>query len=123
MSLRALGFNTPIEMLIGTTSFKVPLKKFGCVCFVHNTSPSNSKFDAKSHKCVFVAYSSGKKEYKCDDPVKKKMLKSLDVTFKETEFYFVLSTMLPFKILLRWLSLFSRTVLVERGSMGYRATV
>jgi hypothetical protein len=31
MSLRAVDFSTPIEMLTGTTSFKLPFKKFG-VC-------------------------------------------------------------------------------------------
>jgi transposase InsO family protein len=66
-------------------------KKFGCVCFVHNTSSGISKLDVKSHKCVFVGYSSGKKRYKCYDPVKKRMFESLDVTFRETESYFVLS--------------------------------
>jgi hypothetical protein len=88
--LRAMDFNTPIEMLTGTTSFKVPPKKFRCVCFVHNMSSGTSKLDAKSHKCVFVRYSSGKKGYKCYDPVKKRMLESLDVTFRDTEPYFVL---------------------------------
>jgi hypothetical protein len=61
MSLRAVDFSTLIEMLTGTTSFKVPPKKFGCVCFVHNTSLSTSKLDAKSYKCVIVGYSSEKK--------------------------------------------------------------
>jgi hypothetical protein len=61
ISLRAVDFSTPIEMLTGTTSFKVPPKKFGCVCFVHNTSLSKSKLDAKSYKCVIVGYSSEKK--------------------------------------------------------------
>jgi Integrase core domain len=84
ISLRTVDFSTPFEMLTGTTSFKVPPKKFGCVCFVHNTSPGLSKFDAQSHKCVFVGYSSGKKGYKCYDPVKKRMFESLVVTFKET---------------------------------------
>jgi hypothetical protein len=91
MPLRTVNFSTPFEMLTGTTSFKVPSKKFGYVCFVHNTSPGISKLDAKSHKCVFVRYSNGKKGYKCYDPVKKKMFESLDVTFRETESYFVLS--------------------------------
>jgi hypothetical protein len=79
MPLRAVEFSTSIEMLTGTTSFKIPPKKFGCVCFVHL---STSKLDAKSYKCVFVGYSSGKKGYKCYDPVKKRMLESLDVTFR-----------------------------------------
>jgi hypothetical protein len=61
------------------------------VCFVHNTSLGISKLDVKSHKCVFVGYSSEKKGYKCYDPVKKRMFKSLDVTFRETKSYFILS--------------------------------
>jgi hypothetical protein len=40
---------------------------------------------------VFVGYSSGKKGYKCYDPIKKRMFESLDVTFRETKPYFVLS--------------------------------
>jgi hypothetical protein len=61
MPLRAVDFSTLIEMLTGTTSFKISPKKFGCMYFVHNTSLSTSKFDVKSYKCVFVGYSSGKK--------------------------------------------------------------
>jgi hypothetical protein len=84
MPLRTVDFSTPIEILIGTISFKVPPKKFGCVCFVHNMSPGTSKLDAKSHKCVFVGYLSGNNGYKCYDLMKKRMLESLDVTFRET---------------------------------------
>jgi hypothetical protein len=87
MSLRAVDFSTPIEMLTGTTSFKLPSKKFGRVCFVHNTSLGTSKFDVKSHKYVFIRYSSGINCYKCYDPVKKRMLESLNVIFRETEPY------------------------------------
>jgi hypothetical protein len=90
MPLRTVDFNTPFEMLIGTTSFKVPPKKFGCVCFIHNTSLEISKLDVKSHKCVFIGYSSGKKGYKYYNPMKKKMFENLDVTFRETEPDFVL---------------------------------
>jgi Reverse transcriptase (RNA-dependent DNA polymerase) len=91
MPLRAVDFSTPIEMLTCTISFKIPPKKFVCVCFVHNTSLSTSKLDVKSYKFVFVGYSSGKKRYKCYDPAKKRMFESLDVTFREMEPYFVLS--------------------------------
>jgi hypothetical protein len=76
-------FITSLEMLTCTTSFKVPPKKFGCVCFVHNTSPNISKLDVKSYKYVFVWYSSGKKGYKRYDSVKKMMFESLDVTFRQ----------------------------------------
>jgi hypothetical protein len=117
MPLRAVDFSTPIEMLTGTTSFKVHPKKFGCVCFVHNTSVSTSKLDAKSYKCVFVEYSS-EKGYKCYDPIKKRMFESLDVTFRKTEPYFVLSNAQSNGLLL-----FPRTRLVERGSIRCRTMV
>jgi hypothetical protein len=71
MPLRTVDFNTPFEMLIGTTSFKVPPKKFGCVCFIHNISLEISKLDVKSHKSVFIGYSSGKKGYKYYNPMEK----------------------------------------------------
>jgi hypothetical protein len=77
-------------MVTGTTSFKVPPKKFGCICFVHNTSPGISKLDVRAHKCIFVGYSSGKMGYKCYDPVKKKMFESMDVTFRETVLFYTL---------------------------------
>jgi hypothetical protein len=39
MPLRVVDFSTPLEMVTWTTLYKIPSKKFGCVCFVHNTSP------------------------------------------------------------------------------------
>jgi hypothetical protein len=128
ISLRAMDFSKPIEMLTGTISFKVLRRSLG-VCALCITQVRVSKFDVKSHKCVFVGYSSGKKGYKRYDPVKKKMLESLDVTFRDTEPYFVLSNAQsntsPVKsmILLRRLSLFPRIGLAERGSIGYRTTI
>jgi hypothetical protein len=89
MLLRTVDFSTPFEMLTGTISFKVPPKKFGCVCFVHNTSPRLSKLDAKSHKCVFIGYSSGKKGYKCYNSMKKKIFESLNVNFREIASYVI----------------------------------
>jgi hypothetical protein len=84
MSLKTMDFGIPLEMLMDTTSFKVLFKKFGFVCFVHNTNPDINKLDAKSNKCVFVGYSSEKKRYKCYNLVKKMMFESFDVTFRET---------------------------------------
>lgn len=39
-------------------------------------------------KCVFVGYSPTQKEYKCLDPISKKVFVSMDVTFLETKSYF-----------------------------------
>jgi hypothetical protein len=90
MPLRTVDFSTPLEMLTGITSFKVSPKKFGCVCFIHNTSPYISKLDVKSHKCVFVGYSSGKKGYKCYD------FESLDVTFREKTIFCTLKCIVQY---------------------------
>jgi transposase InsO family protein len=88
MLLRAVDFHTPLEILTGKNAFKVPPKTFGCVCFVHNTTPGVSKLDIPAHKCVFVGYSRDKKGYRCFDPVKRKMYESMDMTFRESEPYF-----------------------------------
>jgi hypothetical protein len=88
MPLRAVEFRTPLEILTGKNAFKVPPKTFGCVYFVHNTTPGVSKLDVRGHKCVFVGYLRGKKGYKCFDPMKKRIYESMDVTFRESEPYF-----------------------------------
>jgi hypothetical protein len=91
MSLRVVDFSTPLEIVTGTTLFKVPPKNFGCVYFIHNTSSGISKLNARAHKYIFVGYSSGKKGHRCYDPMKKRMFESIDVTFTEIESYFTLS--------------------------------
>jgi transposase InsO family protein len=88
MPLRAVEFHTPLEILTGKNAFKVSPKNFGCVCFVHNTTPGISKLDYRAHKCVFVGHSREKKGYRCYDPVKKMMYESMDVIFRESEPYF-----------------------------------
>jgi hypothetical protein len=88
MPLRAVEFHTPLEILTDKNVFKISPKTFGCVCFVHNTTPGISKLDYRAHKCVFVGYSREKKGYRCYDPVKKRMYESMDVTFRESESYF-----------------------------------
>ena len=48
----------PIELLTSPPSiFPIPPKVFGCVCFVHNHSPSQRKLDPHALKCVFIGYS------------------------------------------------------------------
>jgi IS30 family transposase len=52
MPLKTLNFKSPLEVLQGTTSYTVPPKTFGCVCFVHRQNVG--KLDPRSLKCVFV---------------------------------------------------------------------
>ncbi|XP_075104004.1 uncharacterized protein LOC142178437 isoform X2 [Nicotiana tabacum] len=36
--------------------YHLPLKVFGCTCFVHDHSPGSDKLQPKSIKCVFLGY-------------------------------------------------------------------
>lgn len=83
MPTRVLGDKTPIECLTGKTTYVVPPKVFGCVCFVRDHRPSMGKLDPRALKCVFVGYSGKQKGYKCWCPSERRMFISMDVTFRE----------------------------------------
>ena len=59
----------------------IPLKVFGCVCYVYNHDPHKNKLSDRDIKCVFLGYSSSQKGYKCFDPVSKRKYVSMDVNF------------------------------------------
>jgi hypothetical protein len=87
MSLRAVEFRTPLEILTDNNVFKVSPKTFGCVYFVHNTTLVVSKLDVRAHVC-FCGLLERQKGYRYFDLVKKKMYESMDVTFRESKSYF-----------------------------------
>lgn len=88
MPSRMLDYKTPIECLKGETSYVVPPKVFGCVCFVKDYRPSVGKLDSRALKCVFVGYSGKQKGYKCWCPSERRMFVSMDVVFRENEPYY-----------------------------------
>ena len=47
----------------------LPLKVFGCVCFVHIPKVHRDKLDPRAERCVFKGYSPTPKGYKCYDPI------------------------------------------------------
>lgn len=61
------------------------LRVFGCVCFVYNISVF---LDPQSIKCVFLGYSKTQKGHKCFDPMFRKYLITVDVTFFKTTLFF-----------------------------------
>jgi hypothetical protein len=83
MPSRVLGYKSPIECLTGETTYVVPPKVFGCVCFVKDYRPSVGKLDPRALKCVFVGYSGKQKGYKCWCPSERRMFVSADVVFRE----------------------------------------
>jgi len=64
---------------------------FGCPAFVHGHSPYWGKLDPRAIKCVFIGYAPNKKGYKCYHPQSRKIYISKDVTFHETESFFLSS--------------------------------
>jgi hypothetical protein len=88
MPSRILNMKSPTELLLGRCDFLVPPKVFGCVCFVKYHRPMVSKLDPQAVKCIFVGYSSTQKGYKCWDPIGKRLLVSMDVTFREEDPYY-----------------------------------
>ncbi|MCI14428.1 hypothetical protein A2U01_0035559, partial [Trifolium medium] len=68
--------------------YPIPLRVFGCTCFVHDLTPGKDKLSAKSLKCIFLGYSRIQKGYRCFCPQLQRYLVSADVTFFETSPFF-----------------------------------
>lgn len=78
----------PHSLLIPSSLlFSLPLKIFGCICYVHNLVPSFDKFDPRVAN-VFLGYSHTQKGYRCHSPILRKHFTSSDVTFFESTPYF-----------------------------------
>jgi hypothetical protein len=58
---RVLEWKSPFEMLKGENCDILPLKIFGCVCFVQDYRPNVGKLDPRAVKCIFVGYSTTQK--------------------------------------------------------------
>ena len=90
---KVLSFKSPLELLeecFPTVKLKtgLPVKVFGCVCYVHNPKHKQNKWNAKALKCVFLGYSNTQKGYKVYHPLTRKYIVSKDVLFEEKLFYY-----------------------------------
>jgi hypothetical protein len=100
MPSRVLDWKSPIEMLKGKSQDVIPLKTFGCVCFVQDNRPNVGKLDPKAVKCVLAGYSATQKGYVCWSPIERRLFVSMDVTFRELEPYYSIQVASPFGDLL-----------------------
>ena len=85
---KVLDFRSPIDLLeeyFPNIKLKtgLPVKVFGCVCYVHNPKYKQNKWNAKALKCVFLGYSTTQKGYKAYHPLTRKYIVSKDVLFEE----------------------------------------
>ncbi|KAJ9542648.1 hypothetical protein OSB04_029154 [Centaurea solstitialis] len=82
---KAVMNRTPYEAWKGRKPRVSHLRIFGCIAYALVTSPSRSKLDEKSQKCIFVGYSSQSKAYRLYNPMSGKVIISRDVKFNEQE--------------------------------------
>ncbi|RDX88942.1 hypothetical protein CR513_29398, partial [Mucuna pruriens] len=91
---RVLNSISPIKHMLfffpsSPLMLSLPSRVFGCVAFVHSHNPHRGKLDPKAVKCVFIGYPSNKKGFKCYHPPSHRFFVSMDVTFYETQSFFV----------------------------------
>ncbi|RDX78012.1 hypothetical protein CR513_41773, partial [Mucuna pruriens] len=67
----------------------LPSRVFGCAAFVHSHNQHCEKLDPRAIKCIFIGYPSNKKGFKCYHPLNRQIFISMDVTFHETQSFFV----------------------------------
>ena len=77
---------TPHEVWTGKKPSLSHLWVFGCDAYVHVLKEKRTKLDSKSGKCIFIRYKDGLKGYKLWNPVKRKVVYSRDVVFKEVKY-------------------------------------
>ena len=77
---------TPYECFYGSKPDVSHFKVFGCKAYMHVPKENRKKWDSKTKKGIFVAYSITSKGYRLYDPVSRKICVSRDVLFDEDEF-------------------------------------
>ena len=82
-----LGFKIPEEEWQGKEVNISHLRVFGCVSYVRVKDSDRDKLDPKASKCIFIGYGSDDMGYRFWDDMKKKVVRSRDVTFNENAVY------------------------------------
>lgn len=83
---KILNNKVPFELLFPKkTLFPLPLRTFGCTCYVLDDRPHLTKLDPRSLKCLFLGYSKVSKGYKCFSPELGRVIVSRSVTFDESQ--------------------------------------
>jgi hypothetical protein len=84
---RVLNFKTPEEVWTGRKPDISHLKIFGCKAMVYVPKPLRLKWDSPTRDAIFIGYPEESKGYRFYDPQTRKVFKSRDAVFMETEFF------------------------------------
>jgi hypothetical protein len=85
---KVIGFDTPVERLLGTKPNYDSLRIFGCACWPNLCPYNTRKLAFRSKRCVFLGYSPRHKGVKCLDISTGRVYVSRDVVFNEHVFPF-----------------------------------
>ncbi|GAB2276752.1 hypothetical protein Dimus_039204 [Dionaea muscipula] len=89
MPSSVLDGKIPVSLLFPTDPLHhLPLRIFGCTCFVHIFDSDFDKLDPRSRRCIFLGYSRTQKGYRCYSPTLRREFVCADVTFYESVPYF-----------------------------------
>ena len=80
---KAIEGKTPYEAISGEKPKVGHLRVFECTVYSHFPKDERNKLDDKARKCIFLGYSTNRKEYRLYDPNSLKIVHSRDVKFNE----------------------------------------
>ena len=83
-TLQVLASHIPLPLIL-----MLPPKVFGLVAYVHLPKIHRTKLDPCAIKCVFLGYENQQKGYRCYDPTTRHLYTTMDVTFLESEMFFI----------------------------------
>ena len=93
MPSQALNFKTPLQTLTQYSHLPSLLqlepRVFGCVAYVHLQKTQRTKLDPCAVRCIFLGFNPHQKGYRCYHPSSHRLYGSMDVTFSETECFFL----------------------------------
>ena len=93
MPSHVLNYKTPLQVLAShiplPSILMLPPKVFGSVAYVHLPKIHRTKLDPCAIKYVFLGYENQQKGYRCYDPTTRRLYTMMDVTFLESEMFFI----------------------------------
>lgn len=80
-----LNFEVPEKSWSGKDPSYSHLRVFGCLAYAHVSKELRQKLDARTTPCIFIGYGDEEFGYRLWDPKEKKVIRSRDVVFQESQ--------------------------------------
>ncbi|KAL4346422.1 hypothetical protein GQ457_17G024800 [Hibiscus cannabinus] len=80
-----LDFEVPEKLWSGKDPSYSHFRVFGCLAYAHVSKELRQKLDARTSPCIFIGYGDEEFGYRLWDPKEKKVIRSRDVVFHESQ--------------------------------------